>query len=155
MSRAVRLKEDADSSKEEADGAGMSDREVSRRLRPKEDAADGTFRGIDADTGTVAPALLTSYYDITPNTGSTRASQASQSAFGFVDQYFPPSDLSQFQSTYGLPQQTAEEVGGHVSDAKCVEDADNCGEANLDMQYLMAVSQAPTSYGTCLTQTGS
>jgi len=131
MSRAVRLKEDADSSKEEADGAGMSDREVSRRLRPKEDAADGTFRGIDADTGTVAPALLTSYYDITPNTGSTRASQASQSAFGFVDQYFPPSDLSQFQSTYGLPQQTAEEVGGHVSDAKCVEDADNCGEANL------------------------
>ncbi|KAJ1432011.1 hypothetical protein B484DRAFT_448057 [Ochromonadaceae sp. CCMP2298] len=77
------------------------------------------------------------------------------STFTSPYQYFPPSDLSQFQSTYGLPQQTAEEVGGHVSDAKCVEDADNCGEANLDMQYLMAVSQAPTSYGTCLTQTGS
>jgi hypothetical protein len=79
-------------------------------------------------TGTVTPSFLNTYYDITSNTGST---QASQSAFGTIEQYFSPADLSQFQSTYGIPQQTADDIGGHASDSKCVEDANNCFEANL------------------------
>ena len=38
-------------------------------------------------------------------------------------------------------------VGGYESDAQCVADANNCAEANLDVQYLLAVSQlTPTTY---------
>ena len=37
-------------------------------------------------------------------------------------------------------------AGGHVSGTACIS-FDSCGEANLDVQYMMAVSQAtPTTY---------
>ena len=95
--------------------------------------------------GSITPAVLNSYYDITSNTGSTLASQ---SVFESLGQYYSPSDLSEFETNYDIPQQAiAEDIGGYESDAECTEDANNCIEANLDVQYLIAVSQkTPTTY---------
>jgi len=38
-------------------------------------------------------------------------------------------------------------IGGHDTDSACTEDANNCVEANLDVQYLMGLSYfTPTTY---------
>lgn len=65
-----------------------------------------------------------------------------------MGQYYSPADLSTFQKTFNLPQDPVDNVvGGYESDAQCVADANNCAEANLDVQYLLAVSQlTPTTY---------
>jgi tripeptidyl-peptidase-1 len=104
-----------------------------------------TLRGKLRGDGSVTPALLNSYYHITNNVGN---SLASQSLFESLGQYYSPADLNQFESTYGIPQQdVAYDIGGYVSDDECVTDANNCAEANLDVQYLIAVSQVtPTTY---------
>lgn len=96
-------------------------------------------------TGSITPAVLNSYYDIFTNEGSTLASQ---SVFESLGQYYSPSDLSEFETNYDIPQQAiAEDIGGYESDSECVKDANNCIEANLDVQYLIAVSQTtPTTY---------
>ena len=119
-----------------------------------------------ASLGLVTPALLNSYYSITSNTGST---SVAQDVFASLDQTFSPSDLTAFQSTFGLPQQAiAANIGefflpfinmlfmiidycfypgGHVSNSACSPNIKNCEEANLDVQYLMAISQVtPTTF---------
>ncbi len=99
----------------------------------------------DEATGSVNPAFLNSYYHITSNTGSQSASQA---VFESLEQYYSPADLTQFQQTYNLPVEAVyADVGGYVSDQECLDDANNCVEANLDVEYLMAVAQnTPTTY---------
>lgn len=96
-------------------------------------------------SGTVIPSLLNSYYNITSNTGSTATSQ---SVFEALSQYYSPSDLTKFQTNYGLPIQAVyADVGGYVSDSQCTSNANNCAEANLDVQYMMAISQVtPMTY---------
>ncbi|RYG65186.1 hypothetical protein EON64_12455 [archaeon] len=95
--------------------------------------------------GSVTPSLLNSYYHITSNTGN---SLASQSLFESLEQYYSPSDLTTFQKQFNLPvEAVAQDIGGYVSDQECLDDANNCAEANLDVQYIMAVSQnTPTTY---------
>lgn len=95
--------------------------------------------------GSVTPAFLNDYYDIFTNDGSALASQ---SLFESLGQYYSPADLSQFQKQYDLPQdEVDEDIGGYESDDECKADANNCIEANLDVQYMMAVSQTtPTTY---------
>eukprot|EP01032_Pedospumella_encystans_P018131 gene18131-20647_t len=96
-------------------------------------------------TGTVTPALLNQVYNIASNTGNPLTNQA---VFATTDQTFSPSDLSIFQGAYNLPQESiAANVGGHVADDACVNDINDCMEANLDVQYIMAVAQnVPTTY---------
>ena len=49
--------------------------------------------------------------------------------------------LRSFLSFYSLPADTvAKDIGGHADDAACVSNPQSCGEANLDVQYIMAVS---------------
>jgi tripeptidyl-peptidase-1 len=95
-------------------------------------------------TPLTTPDLLNSYYQITNNDGNNKGSQ---SVYESLSQYFSPSDLSDFQTKYDLPQDEVDEViGGHESDSKCVN-PNNCAEANLDVQYIMAVAQnVPTTY---------
>jgi tripeptidyl-peptidase-1 len=104
-----------------------------------------TLRGQLRGAGSVTPALLNSYYHIFNNTGNNLASQ---SLFESLGQYYSPNDLNQFEKAYGVPQQdVAYDIGGFVSDEECVKDSNNCAEANLDVQYLIAVSQkTPTTY---------
>eukprot|EP00981_Chlorochromonas_danica_P013801 scaffold6861_cov248-Ochromonas_danica.AAC.4 len=96
-------------------------------------------------SGTIVPATLNSYYHITSNTGN---SLASQSLYESLEQYYSPNDLTTFQKKYNIPvEAVANDIGGYVSDDKCVEDSNNCAEANLDVQYIMAVAQGiPTTY---------
>jgi Pro-kumamolisin, activation domain len=96
-------------------------------------------------TGVVTPSLLNSYYRINSNIGSFRASQA---VFETIGQYFSPNDLLGFQQYYGLPEQPVSRfIGGHVSDTVCTASPESCMEANLDVQYIMAVCQkSPTTH---------
>eukprot|EP00608_Synchroma_pusillum_P002961 CAMPEP_0198419158 /NCGR_PEP_ID=MMETSP1452-20131203/14_1 /TAXON_ID=1181717 /ORGANISM="Synchroma pusillum, Strain CCMP3072" /LENGTH=561 /DNA_ID=CAMNT_0044139281 /DNA_START=57 /DNA_END=1742 /DNA_ORIENTATION=- len=88
---------------------------------------------------TVTPAVLNSYYNIASNAGNDRGSQ---SLFESLDQNFSPSDLSDFERANGIPQDAVDNViGGHNSDSACQSDANNCAEANLDVQYIMAIAQ--------------
>ena len=95
----------------------------------------------------VTPALLNEVYNILSNTGNTLASQA---VYESDNQTYSPSDLSYFQTYFGLPQQPVSvDIGSHNHDATCNDPstAGNCGEANLDVQYMMAVSQVtPMTY---------
>lgn len=94
----------------------------------------------------VTPSLLNSFYDIKNNTGSSLASQAVYESIG---QSFSPSDLSIFQRAFNLPNQpVAVDINGHESDQACkANNGNDCVEANLDVQYLMAVAQSvPTTY---------
>jgi len=95
--------------------------------------------------GSITPALLNTYYHVTSNTGNTLASQ---SVFESLEQYYSPNDLAQFESQYNIPSQpVAYDIGGYQSDEICVSDPNSCAEANLDVQYLIGVSQGtPTTY---------
>ena len=99
----------------------------------------------NASTDVIVPAKINSYYNVTSNKGNKFVSQ---SVFESLDQNYSPSDLKQFQDQYDLPETTVETViGGHDDDAACVSDANNCVEANLDVQYLMGLSYfTPTTY---------
>jgi tripeptidyl-peptidase-1 len=94
---------------------------------------------------TMTAAKLNDYYHIPSNTGNNLASQ---SLYESLEQYYSPNDLTAFQKKYNLPvEAVAADVGGYVSDQKCIDDANNCAEANLDVQYIMAVAQGvPTTY---------
>jgi len=105
-----------------------------------------TRKALGAQAGsTITPAVLNSYYNITSNTGNNLASQA---VFETIGQYYSPADLAQFEAAYNVPTGTViTDIGGFVSDAQCVSNANNCVEANLDVQYLIAVSNVtPTTY---------
>lgn len=94
--------------------------------------------------GYVTPALLNSYYRIKNNTGFRTASQC---VYAAVNQNFSPQDLSLFQQFYGIPKQPVASVtGGHNSSAMCNYKSSLCVEANLDVQFLMAVSQTTPTY---------
>jgi len=95
---------------------------------------------VDTD-GTVTPQFINQFYNIKSNKGSAKATQSV-----FEDtQDFSSTDLSTFQSTYNLPNQAVAKVVGPNDESQCDADPNNCGEANLDLQYMMAVAQnSPT-----------
>ena len=76
--------------------------------------------------------------------------QSTQGVFAALNQYFSPSDLQSLQVEYALPrlgQPVTASYGNHSSDAKCIADRNNCGEGNLDVQYIMTMSpRSPTTY---------
>jgi tripeptidyl-peptidase-1 len=82
---------------------------------------------------------------VSSNSGNSLGSQA---VFESLGQYYSPSDLAQFQKNYNLPSDNVDNVvGGYESDSACVSNPNNCVEANLDVQYMMALSQlTPTTY---------
>ena len=98
-----------------------------------------------ASTGTVSPSLLNEYYNIRSNRGTKRSTQA---LFQTIDQNLSPRDLARFQTYFGLSLEPVTTIiGEHVSDDICIRTPESCTEANLDTQYLMAVSQiSPTTH---------
>lgn len=95
--------------------------------------------------GTIDPKVLNTFYNITTNTGNALASQL---VFEAVGQYYSEADLKSFESTFSIPSESvASDIGGYESDAKCVSSANSCTEGNLDVQYMIAISQGtPTTY---------
>lgn len=123
--------------------------EISRAVAPKRTAApkaDLSPQGGRLVHGYVTPGLLTSYYDIRNTTGNRLASQG---VYETIEQTFSPTDLTRFQTYFKLRKQPVDTViGGHAKNNACVKDnGNNCVEANLDVQYLMAVGEnVPTTY---------
>ena len=92
----------------------------------------------------VDPATIKSYYKVT---GEGSAS-ASQSVVETINQVASPSDLAAFQTEFGLASQTiATDIGAHNSDFICKVNPNSCAEANLDVQYMMAMAPgSPLTY---------
>ena len=98
-----------------------------------------------AATGSMTPEKLNSYYNVPSNTGSPLASQC---VFASLDQNYSPSDLAQFESDYNVESDQVDTViGEHEDDAICLDDPNNCIEANLDVEYMIAMStETPTTF---------
>eukprot|EP00601_Ochromonadales_sp_CCMP2298_P005109 CAMPEP_0173174690 /NCGR_PEP_ID=MMETSP1141-20130122/3489_1 /TAXON_ID=483371 /ORGANISM="non described non described, Strain CCMP2298" /LENGTH=491 /DNA_ID=CAMNT_0014096835 /DNA_START=110 /DNA_END=1582 /DNA_ORIENTATION=+ len=99
-------------------------------------------------SGYVTPSLLLRQYGI-EQVPQQAQGLGSQALYETIGQTFSPSDLAYFQQLFELPQQAvAVDIGGHESNDACVADrGNNCVEANLDVQYMMAVAQSvPTTY---------
>jgi tripeptidyl-peptidase-1 len=96
-------------------------------------------------TNYVTPSLINSYYSVTSNVGNSLTDQA---FYGTINQTMSPSDLTKFQTFFGLPVQALNtSIGGHVNDNTCITTPDDCGEANLDVQYLIGIANTiPTTY---------
>ena len=106
--------------------------------------SDTTQSGIVS--GYVTPQLLYQYYAISNPVGSAKVSQA---VFESLNDAMNPDDLTLFQQTFNLPVEAISlDIGGHISTEACNTDYyDGCVESNLDVQYIMAVSQStPTTY---------
>ena len=93
----------------------------------------------------ITPAILRAAYNVGSKQGS---SSSTQCAYATIDQYYSPSDLAKFQSSFQLASQpVVNSIGGHASDAICSSTPSQCAEANLDVQYLMAMSPvSPTTF---------
>ena len=89
--------------------------------------------------GTIDPHKLNYYYGIENNIGSF---SSSQSAIQSLNQFVSPNDLALFQNAYRLPRQNVTKyLGGGSDDFICTIIPQTCSEGNLDMQYLMSISQ--------------
>jgi len=95
--------------------------------------------------GYIYPALLSKVYNVDSN--SVASKLANQSVFEALGQSYSPSDLSSFQSQYSVPNQPIAQVIGPNSPNDCSANPNNCAEANLDVQYIIAVAQgSPTTF---------
>ena len=114
----------------------------SPRLSIPENMSPGSNAALN---GSAYPAILNAAYNIDSNIGHPRATQA---VFETINQTFSPNDLAAFQQQYGLPLiPVNRSIGGHAQDSYCIKDVDRvCYEGNADVQYIMAVSQSPTTY---------
>ena len=94
--------------------------------------------------GYITPAVLNSFYNIFTNQGNSLTSQTVYSAIG---QYFSSTDLALFQNDFSIPLHPVDsDVNNRNQPSQCTANIDNCGESNLDLQYIMAVAQnTPTS----------
>ena len=95
--------------------------------------------------GSITPAVLNIAYQIESNVGSSGSVQA---VFEAADQYFSSEDLRTFQRQYSLPYLNVNmSIGNHAATSRfCSSNGNSCSEGNLDIQYLMAISQSPTIY---------
>ena len=94
--------------------------------------------------GFTSPDQILARYNIADNSGHPRATQAAFEAFG---QKFSPEDLLLFQELYDIPRIPANKtyLPMVVTSAECLAlGTDICVESNIDIQYMLAVSNSPT-----------
>jgi len=95
--------------------------------------------------GGVVPSLIASTYRMPNETDSTP--KADQGVFEALGQSYSDDDLAMFQQQYNLPRQKVKKVIGPNDPSSCAEDPNNCVEAELDVEYIMAMAQgAPLTY---------
>lgn len=100
---------------------------------------------ISSTSSYMTPAKLKSYYNI----NGIPINLSNQSIFATIDQTFSPDNLDQFQSYFNLPSNPiTSNIGGHASSSLCQDpqNVNQCIEANLDVQYITAISAVPTQY---------
>lgn len=92
----------------------------------------------------LTPPFLSAFYKIQNNRGNKSASQA---VFETSGQKFSQGDLKQFQTSFGLTKQAAVDRKGISTTETCLSVAHpdptnaDCYEGNLDLQFLMGISQ--------------
>lgn len=93
----------------------------------------------------ITPDILNEAYNIDSNVGDPRATQA---VLESLDQSFSSDDLMLFQQQFSLPNYpVSSSIGGHAAPSQyCSDNLDMCVEGSMDVQYLTAVSESPTSY---------
>jgi tripeptidyl-peptidase-1 len=109
-------------------------------------ATSGRGRALQQPTNLITPATLNAFYKVDSNFGSKAVSQA---VFESLGQNYSPENLVEFQQQFGLSTsyQVSTDVGGHASSLLCEVEPNSCTEANLDVQYMMALSQdTPMTY---------
>jgi tripeptidyl-peptidase-1 len=111
-------------------------------LRTQDDRISSDVQGLN---GMVYPKFLNAYYCIPSNTGS---SMTTQGVYESLNQTLSPADLTAFQNAFNIDNQAiAGAIHNHVDDKTCIKNSDLCTEANLDVQYQMAIAQqVPTYY---------
>lgn len=107
-------------------------RRVQEALNRAEEKAEGNL--------VTTVTYLSQFYNITSNTGHPFVGQ---SVFETDGEYFSQADLAEFQSYYGLPPQTALDIGGHET-SSCNSGKD-CTGGNLELQYIMGIAQNTAS----------
>jgi hypothetical protein len=96
-------------------------------------------------TTPVTVSYLKSLYGITDNFVSNPT--FSQAVFETANESFSQNDLFVFQSYYKLLVKAALAPYGHSAPSSACLKYGNCGEGNLDVQYIMGVAQnVPTIY---------
>ena len=94
--------------------------------------------------GYITPDVLTSFYNVDSSFGTSSSLQA---VYQSLTQYYSPKDLVQFQNLFNLQSSTVTNIGNRNSDAACTANSNDCIEGNLDIQYMMAMSQvSPTTF---------
>ena len=95
-------------------------------------------------TDYITPSKLRAAYNIGTSSGSDSSTQA---IYASLNQYFSSSDLSQFQTAFGMNQQpVSTSIGGHQLSSACIN-ATGCFLGNLNVQYLIAASPvSPTTF---------
>jgi hypothetical protein len=74
-------------------------------------------------------------------------SPGGQAVFETASEYYSPQDLLSFQQQFNLKQQAAVDIGGfNTSACSLTQTGNNCDEGNLDIQYIMGMSQGTTSF---------
>eukprot|EP00698_Gefionella_okellyi_P015444 TRINITY_DN4357_c0_g1_i1.p1 TRINITY_DN4357_c0_g1~~TRINITY_DN4357_c0_g1_i1.p1 ORF type:complete len:576 (+),score=123.19 TRINITY_DN4357_c0_g1_i1:2207-3934(+) len=101
---------------------------VSRVFQHKKSAANS-----------VDPQFLFQYYNI--SNPVTTNENSTQSVYENLQQSYNPDDLSYFQQQYNLEVNPISKVIGPNDPSACTKDPNNCIEATLDVEYLMAVAQ--------------
>jgi tripeptidyl-peptidase I len=109
------------------------------------DAFNSKINSLDARTisGYITPDVLRSFYSVDNSIGSADATQL---VYQSNSEYYSPSDLAKFQSYFNLLPGTVYNNAGHNSDAQCNANSDTCLEGNLDIQYIMGMSQTSPTY---------
>jgi tripeptidyl-peptidase-1 len=112
---------------------------------PKKQSRMISYANLPTDQ-VVTPDLIYKTYNV-PSTPVAAGSKSTQSLFESLDQNFAPKDLTVFQNKFNLKKSKVAKVIGDNDPNSCYRDPDTCGEANLDVQYIMAVAQGvPTWY---------
>jgi tripeptidyl-peptidase I len=87
---------------------------------------------------TIGPSQLRAFYSVSDKVkGSDKSTQM---VYASTNQYYSPSDLKKFQTEDNMPISLPVSIGNHESDTVCRTFPNNCSEANLDVQYIMAMS---------------
>lgn len=97
----------------------------------------------DKPSGTdtkVTPSVIFSAYGISPHTATS--GKSTMAVFETLGQAYSPSDLSTFQEEFKVPAQKVADVIGPNKYSTCATNPNNCGEANLDVQYIIGVAQS-------------
>ena len=123
-------------------GTGLTGSDVAER--------ELTERELQAPTGLepigyIYPEYLSQIYNIDSNLGHPLVRQA---AFAAYDQYYSPADLAAFQVNFNIPNLPVNmSLGNHTAaDWWCNANLANCGEGQVDLEYLIAICQTPTIY---------